>query len=80
MLSCLVMSDSFAASQTVAHQGLLSMGFSRQEYWSGLPFPSPGYLPNAGIELRVSRIAVRHYHLSHQGSPIDQHLQTNLYD
>ena len=28
------------------------MGFSRQEYWSGLPFPSPGYLPNPGIELR----------------------------
>ena len=28
----------------------LSMGFSRQEYWSGLPFPSPGYLPNPGIE------------------------------
>ena len=35
---------------TVAHQASLSMGFSRQEYWSGLPFPSPGYLPNPGIE------------------------------
>ena len=34
---------------TVAHQVLLSMGFSRQEYWSGLPFPSPGDLPNPGI-------------------------------
>ena len=34
---------------TVAHQASLSMGFSRQEYWSGLPFPSPGYLPNPGI-------------------------------
>ena len=33
-----------------AHQAPLSMGFSRQEYWSGLPFPSPGYLPNPGIE------------------------------
>ena len=32
----------FAAPQTIAHQGPLSMGFSRQEYWSGLPFPSPG--------------------------------------
>ena len=31
-------------------QALLSMGFSRQEYWSGLPFPSPGALPNPGIE------------------------------
>ena len=34
----------------------LFMGFSRQEYWSGLPFPSPGYLPNPGIEPRVSCI------------------------
>ena len=35
---------------TVAHQALLSMGFSRQEYWSGLPFPSPEDLPNPGTE------------------------------
>ena len=35
---------------TVAHQAPLSMGFSRQEYWSGLPFPSPGDLPNPDIE------------------------------
>ena len=35
---------------TVAHQTLPSMGFSRQEYWSGLPFPSPGDLPNPEIE------------------------------
>ena len=34
----------------VTHQALLSMGFSRQEYWSGLPFPSPGDLPDPGIE------------------------------
>ena len=36
---------------TVADQSPLSMGFSRQEYWSGLPFPSPGDLPDPGIEL-----------------------------
>ena len=35
---------------TVAHQGPLSMEFSRQEYWSGLPFPSPGDFPDPGIE------------------------------
>jgi len=35
---------------TVAHQAPLSMGFSRQEHWSRLPFPSPGDLPNPGIE------------------------------
>ena len=42
----------FATPWTVAHQAPLSMGFSRQEYWSGLPFPSPGDLPNPGIEPR----------------------------
>ena len=35
---------------TVAHQAPLSMGFSNQEYWSGLPFPSPGDLPDPGIK------------------------------
>ena len=35
---------------TVAHQAPLCMGFSRQECWSGLPYPLPGYLPNPGIE------------------------------
>ena len=40
----------FATPWTVAYQAPLSVGFSRQEYWSGLPFPSPGDLPNPGIE------------------------------
>ena len=39
-----------ATPWTVAHQGPLSMGFPRQEYWSGLLFPSPGDLPNPGME------------------------------
>ena len=42
----------FAIAWTVAYQAPLSMGFPRQEYWSGLPFPSPGDLPNPGIEPR----------------------------
>ena len=42
----------FATPWTVAYQASLSMGFSRQEYWSGLPFPSPGDLPGPGIEQR----------------------------
>ena len=42
----------FATPWTVAYQASPSMGFSRQEYRSGLPFPSPGDLPNSGIELR----------------------------
>ena len=40
----------FATPWGVAYQAPPSMGFSRQEYWSGLPFPSPGGLPNPGIE------------------------------
>ena len=40
----------FATPWTVAYQALPSMGFSRQECWSGLPFPSPGDLPDPGIE------------------------------
>ena len=42
----------FATPWTVAHQAPPSMGFTRQEYWSGLPFPSPGDRPNPGIEPR----------------------------
>ena len=40
----------FAIPWTIAYQAPPSMGFSRQEYWSGLPFPSPGDLPDPGIE------------------------------
>ena len=40
----------FATPWTVAHQASLSMGFPRQEYWSELPFPSPGALSDPGIE------------------------------
>ena len=50
MLSCSIVSDSFVIPWTVAHQTPLSTEFSRQEYWSGLPFPSPGDLPDPGIE------------------------------
>ena len=48
-LSCVRL---FATPWTVAYQASLSMGFSRQEYWSGLPFPSPGDLPDPGIKPR----------------------------
>ena len=50
LFSCSVMSNCFAISWTVAQQAPLSMEFSRQEYWSRLPFPSPGYYPNLGIK------------------------------
>ena len=48
-LSCVRL---FATPWTVAYQASLSMGFSRQEYWSELPFPSPGDLPDPGTEPR----------------------------
>ena len=48
LLSCVQL---FVTLWTVAHQAPLSMGFSRQEYWIGLPCPSPGDLPDSGIEL-----------------------------
>ena len=47
LLSCVQL---FVTPWTIAYQVLLSKGFSRQEYWSGLQFPSPGDLPNPGIE------------------------------
>ena len=47
VLSCVQL---FVTPWTAAHQAPLSMGFSRQEYWSGLPLPSPGELPEPGIE------------------------------
>ena len=40
----------FVTPRTVVHQAPLSTGFPRQQYWSGLPFPSPGNLPDPGIE------------------------------
>ena len=46
----------FVTPWTVVHQAPPSMGFSRQEYWSGLPFPSPGDLPDPGIEPRSPRL------------------------
>ena len=47
---CVVTHSLFATPWTVARQAPLSMGFPRQEYWSGLPFPSPGDLPSSGTE------------------------------
>ena len=58
--------------RTIAHQAPLSMVFSRQEYWSGLPFPSPGHLPDPGIECESpvsSVLQVDYLPLTYQGSP-----------
>ena len=58
----------FANPRTVAHQTPLSID-SRQEYWSGLPFPTPWVLPNPGIDLTSSAVAGEFFPLHHLGSP-----------
>ena len=58
----------FVTPWTVAHQAPLSMGFSRQEYWSGVPFPSPGDLPDPGIEPVSLALQAISLPLSHQGN------------
>ena len=63
----------FATPWTVAYKAPLSMEFSRQEYRSGLPFPSPGDLPVPGIEPGSPALQTL-YHLSHQGSPSKTHI------
>ena len=59
----------FATLWTAAHQAPPSMGFSRQEYWSGVPLPSPGDLPYPGIEPGLPHCRQTLYPLSLQGSP-----------
>ena len=60
----------FATLQTVARQGLLFWGFSRQEYCSGLPFPSPGSFPNSGIEPMSLTLAGRFFTAKPRGKPV----------
>ena len=68
LFSCSVSSDSFVISWTVAHQTPLSMGFPRHEYWSALPFPSPGDLPDPGTEPISPQLQVNYLPLSLLGS------------
>ena len=59
----------FATLWTIAHQAPLSMGFPRQEYWSGLPLPSPGDLPNPGVEPMSLTLAGRFFATEPPGKP-----------
>ena len=59
----------FDTSWTIAHQAPLSMGFSRQEYGSGLPFPSPGDLPDPGVEPTLPALAGRFFTTEPPGKP-----------
>ena len=69
IVSCWVVSDFFVAPWAVACQAPLSVGFPRQEYWSGLPFPPPGHLPSPGIELMSSALAGGFFTLEPPGKP-----------
>jgi len=64
------MSDSFATPWTVAHQAHLFTGFSRQEYWSGLPFPPPGNLADPGVEPMSPALAGRFITSGPPGKPM----------
>ena len=57
LFTCQVVSKSFVTPWIVAHQPPLSMGFPRQEYWSGLPLPSPGDIPDRRMESAYPALA-----------------------
>ena len=61
--------QTLASPWAVACQAPLSVGFSRQEYWSGLPFPSPGDLPNLGIEPSSPALQADSLPIELQGKP-----------
>ena len=64
-----VVSNSLQPHGTAARQSLLSVGFSRQEYWSGLPFPSPGDLSDPGMEPRSPTLNADSLPSELQGKP-----------
>ena len=67
-----------ATPWTVARQAPLSLGFSRQEHWSGLPCPPPGHLPDPGIEPGSPALQVDSLLLSHQEGPEGGHAPPRL--
>ena len=72
LFSLKVMSFSFGTQCTIVHQAPLSMGPPRQEYWSGLPFPSPGDLLNPGIEPESPALAAGFFTTEPPGKPLVQ--------
>ena len=71
----------FVTLWTVAYQAPPSMGFSRQEYWSGLPFSPPGDLPHPEIELTSPELRVDSFTAEPPGKPLSIILEsTNIHD
>ena len=82
MLSLLSHVQLIAMPWAVACQAPLSVGFSRQEYWSGLPSPPPGDFPNQGFEPTspvAPALQADSLPLSHQGSPLRSWWSLNIY-
>ena len=82
VLGCFSPVRLFATLWTVAYQAPLSTGFSRQEYWSGLPFTPPGVLPDSGIEPTyptAPAVQANSLPLSHWGSPTHTHTHTHTH-
>ena len=59
-----------ATPWTVAHQAPLSLGFPKQEYWNGFPFPSPGVLPDPGIEAESPALGGGFFTTESPGKPL----------
>ena len=78
LLDCSVVSRVrlFVAQWTEAHQAPLSMGFPRREYWSGLPFPSQGDLPDPEIKPKSPALAGRFFPTDPPGKPLYVHTHT----
>ena len=68
----------FATPRSVAHQAPLSMGFSRQEYWSALLFPTPGNLPNPGMEPVSPALAGGFFITAPPGRPLREDMVKQL--
>ena len=69
----------FATQWTEAHQAPLSVGFSRREYWSGLPFPSQGDLPSPEIKSKSPALAGRFFPTEPPGKPLYVHTHTHTH-
>ena len=73
------MSLLFLTLSTVTHKDPLSMGFSRQEDWSGLPFPSPGDLPDTDIELVSLALQADSLSSAPPGKPTDELIEIKVW-
>ena len=75
-LSCVQL---FVTPWTIVYQASPSMGFSRQEYWSGLPFPSPGDLPDPGIEPWSPKGRKKKYSFCSEAGSLDLNPESAIY-